>query len=289
MRGARFRLPPMPPERPGWALLSLLIHLVVIVLFVAFSGPTFTERSVGFIVLAPPEVSEGPQAVDLPGGFFGEQGRGRRGSGGRGGREDTAAVLRLPFDVANVQPVRMRVGQPTGTGGDSVGGEGPIGTGRLLGPAYGDGRLWVRTDEAALGIVGPAASAELHVAQVDQAVREKLRAFIDTMPRDSFALAPPPDWTTEIGEQTWGIDQQWIYLGDIKIPTMVLALLPLPQGNYDQAQRAAQLQYMREDILQAARRAETAADFRRYVEETRKRKDAERALERGEKRDTITP
>jgi hypothetical protein len=98
------------------------------------------------------------------------------------------------------------------------------------------------------------------------ALRERMKAYIDTMPRDSFALPPPPRWTTEIGDDQWGIDGQWIYLGDFKIPTALLALIPLPQGNYDQAQ--------------------AAAEFRNYVEELRKRRAAEREAERA-KGDTV--
>jgi hypothetical protein len=108
------------------------------------------------------------------------------------------------------------------------------------------------------------------------------------MPRDSFALPAPPRWTTEIDGNTWGVDGSWIYLGDFKIPTALLALLPLPQGNYERAQDAANLQRMREEIIDAARRAETASDFRRYVGEVRKRRDAEREREKA-RRDTVIP
>ncbi len=61
------------------------------------------------------------------------------------------------------------------------------------------------------------------------------------------------------------------------MPSAILALLPLPQGNYDRAKEEAQLMRIREDIIRAARQAETNADFRRYVKEIRERKDAERA------------
>jgi hypothetical protein len=64
---------------------------------------------------------------------------------------------------------------------------------------------------------------------------------------------------------------------------MLLGLLPLGgQGNYEQGQRAAELQRMREDILRAAARASDAADFRRYVNELRERREAER-------RDRVNP
>ena len=158
----------------------------------------------------------------------------------------------------------------------------------MVGPEYGDGRVWVRTAEAELGVVGPSPDRRTHAERIEAAVRERMKAYIDTMPRDSFALPPPPRWTTEIGEDTWGMDGTWIYLGDFKIPTALLALIPLPQGNYEQAQAAAELQYMREDIINAARRAETAAEFRDYVKALRERRDAEREAEQA-RRDTVIP
>ena len=63
---------------------------------------------------------------------------------------------------------------------------------------------------------------------------------------------------------------------------MVLAMLGnlLPQGNYDEALRARHLDEMRQDLLQAAARAETYQQFRQYVRELRARKQAEHDAER---------
>jgi hypothetical protein len=122
-------------------------------------------------------------------------------------------------------------------------------------------------------------------------VTTRLLAYLDSMPPDSFAAPRTPSWTREIGGETWGIDGRWIYLGPLKLPAALLALLPvsLPQGNYDQIKAAESLQRMRQDILQAARRAETAAEFNRYVRELRKRREAEREQQRRVARDTIIP
>ena len=71
---------------------------------------------------------------------------------------------------------------------------------------------------------------------------------------------------------------------------MALALLGnlLPQGNFDEAMRARQLQDMRDDLLRAAARAESFQQFRRYVRELRDRKQAERdAEERRRAQDTV--
>jgi hypothetical protein len=127
------------------------------------------------------------------------------------------------------------------------------------------------------------------VAQLDSAVTARLRAFLDTMPRDSFAPPEMPKWTTEINGRTWGMDGKWIYLGGLKLPAALLALLPFPQGNIDQSRAANQLMQMREDIIQAARRSETREEFNQYVKELRKRKDQEREAKKRAKGDTIIP
>ena len=84
------------------------------------------------------------------------------------------------------------------------------------------------------------------------------------------------------------IDSQYIHVAGIKIPTAVLALLPitLPQGNYDEQLRARQLEDMRRDLMQAARRTETLRLFKQYVRDLRARKQAERDAERRARGDT---
>jgi hypothetical protein len=63
----------------------------------------------------------------------------------------------------------------------------------------------------------------------------------------------------------------------------------LPQGNFDEELRARQLNDMRADLLRAADRAQTFAQFRRYVRELRERKQAERdAEQRRRAQDTVT-
>ena len=193
--------------------------------------------------------------------------------------------------------VAVVIGVDAGSG-DSIAIPGPVGARRLLRPEYADGRLWVRTHEAGLGVVGPSETVELHVARIAAAVKERLKAFIDTMPRDSFAAPRPADWTIEVGDDTWGMDGSWIYLGDFKIPTILLALIPMPQGNIGAALDEAELLRVRAEILAATNRSDNSEEFRDYIEQTRQRKQAERDLEREEReradrtrarRDTITP
>jgi len=93
-----------------------------------------------------------------------------------------------------------------------------------------------------------------------------------------------------VAGKTIGIDSQYIHVAGIKIPTAVLALLPitLPQGNYDEQRRARQLEDMRQDLMQAARRTETVQLFRQYVRELRARKQAERDAQKRARGDTTT-
>jgi hypothetical protein len=161
---------------------------------------------------------------------------------------------------------------------------------RLIGPGYGDGRLWVPpVDVLQLGrplplaklrsggLSGGGAGELPSVATLDSTVTARLEEYLGTMPRDSFALPQGmPSWTTQINGKTWGIDGKWIYLGGLKLPAALLALLPFPQGNIDQARGANALMQMREDIMQAAQRAATREEFNKYVKELRERKDKER-------------
>jgi hypothetical protein len=291
VRGRLFEYPALQRDSPWWNVVSLIVHVIIVVVLVRVAGPTFLRgdaEQTRFISLIPAG-TEGPRQFAMPvyGGVpEGGSGGGRTGSG--------MGILPTPRIDTMLPPpgpaflVSGEFGPPEpGPIDTSRFIPGPLGY-RLVGPRYADGRVWVRSTEAGLGVVGPSPDTRTHVARIDSAIRERVKAYIDTMPRDSFALPAPPRWTTEIGGNTWGMDGSWIYLGDFKIPTALLALLPLPQGNYERAQDAANLQRMREEIIDAARRAETASDFRRYVEEVRKRRDAEREREKA-RRDTVIP
>jgi hypothetical protein len=163
--------------------------------------------------------------------------------------------------------------------------------GRIVpGPAIGDGSLWV-TPRPAL----PAAIADQlygpPAEHRDTIALRRLRAMVDSLNDlidEERRARTPPSWTVGGDDgPRWGIDPKWVYLGDIKIPTPALALLGslLPQGNLLEAQRNRELAEMRRDLLDAAWRAQTYQDFKRYVQETR----ARRQRERDEQRRTQTP
>ncbi len=242
---------------------ALAIQAVLVMLFVAALGhvvvldprrPAGSEDT-ALVYLVGPDESPAPPPQ-------------RAGSRTPPAGEPAAVVVDAPVDSAPPGPPAVIA---------SVGGPGP-------GPAVGDGSLWV-TPRPAL----PATVADQLYGQPrrDSIAIARLQAMVDTLNRvldEQQRAHRLPDWT--IGGDDgpkWGIDQQWIHLGDIKIPTPVLALLGglLPQTyNYDEGLRNQQLARMREDLLYSAWRAQTFQDFKRYVRETRERRQRERDEER---------
>lgn len=162
-----------------------------------------------------------------------------------------------------------------------------------LAPQVGDGRLWVSPRPGL-----PLAVAEALYGDTtgrNEAAMARLRSMVDSLNQvldqiqrehklPSWVVGGTPD------KPAWGIDPKYIHIAGIKIPTAALALLGqfLPQGNYDEGLRARQLAYMREDLMQAAARAQSFQQFRAYVHELRERKQAERdAEERRRAQDTV--
>src|SRR2546425_8906859 len=91
----------------------------------------------------------------------------------------------------------------------------------------------------------------------DSIAVHRLRSMVDSLNviiDQEQRARQKPTWTAEVAGKTIGIDSQYIHVAGIKIPTAVLALLPitLPQGNYDEQRRARQLGEMRHDLMAAA-------------------------------------
>ncbi len=195
-------------------------------------------------------------------------------------------IMSLPSANA---PTPTRILPPSRPAGDTNGVAGGIG----MSPTRGDPRLWVQPMYIPEGGGRP--------INMDSVVRQRMLVMADKM--DSVmrndSLSPirnpysTPRWTFERNGKTYGIDQSGIHFGTFSIPTAVLAFLPFPQGNIDQARANARMMDMRADILRAAARAEAEDDFRRAVAQIRERKDRERREQRErdarERRDNDRP
>ena len=182
-----------------------------------------------------------------------------------------APAIAPPAVASGRDPDALR---PFGTDSLRLGGGGLPGRRSLatLGPQFGDGRLWVRPDLAYEFTDG---SRQLNL---DSVVRLRLLAMADSIERHPTPDANRPTrWIFERNGRTYGMDENGnIHLGGITIPGALLALIPMPQGNIDQARANQRLAAMRADIMRAAARAQAEDDFRRAVQQIRERTQRER-------------
>ena len=250
-----------------------MVHVTIIVL--AFSGSWRIDRPQGLITIIPPARREPPE---LP--PFGGTRRGKGPSGGLGRPLPGGAV------PDTTRPVPAPVGKPVSTLAAS-----PVAVGPHIvsPPQVGDGRLWVLPrpalpSEVADALYEPQENRDTTVVRRLRAMVDSLNVLVDQDQRSRQR----PVWTTDVAGKVFGIDSQFIHVAGIKIPTAALALLPitLPQGNYGEQMRARQLDEMRQDLMQAARRTETLRLFKQYVRDLRARKQAERDAERRARGDT---
>ena len=269
---------PAGPQRSGPALVvSVILHaFLVVAILEALAVPAQlrswlqgTEATVAprerisYLVIAPPPPPPPP----------GPATPGRAGGDGRRGSAERSTVIEAPPAVPSGLPVPS--GAPTSTEdigtGPVIGGGGPR---RGVQPSYGDPRVWVSP--------GPLVSEpKTATERLDSALVSSLEAY-----RDSLAAARGPagrrpgDWTIERGGQKYGMDEKFIRLGPISIPTAVLAALPLNvQGNPVLMEREKRLNMMRAEILEQAQRGLNEQEFRDAVKSIRERKERERARE----------
>lgn len=135
---------------------------------------------------------------------------------------------------------------------------------RLLG--MGDGR-------AADGPLSP------HRNTTDSITHVWIRQFWDSVAHaQNLAMRKPPSWTMGSGDKKVGVDPMWIYFGKFKIPTALLALIPINvQGNPTVYERNRTLVSMQREIEYQAMRSDNSKEFEEAVKELRARKEAEHA------------
>jgi hypothetical protein len=217
------------------------------------------------------ELPERVQYLDLADMPRGEVNR--SGVEGGDGRRETPEAELPPLVAPSVVPSRLPPASAAPTppqlgSGPLVGGGGPT---RGVQPSYVDGRVWP-------GPAPLATAPRTWAERLDSSLVARIGAANDSAL--AYAAAggrEPGDWTFERGGQSWGIDQKYIRLGPVKIPTAVLGALPLnAQQNPIVAERERALAYMREDIQYHAQRAMNEDEFRKAVQRIRERKERER-------------
>jgi hypothetical protein len=263
-------------RRSGPALVSLALHVAVVVLilrtisvpvmdFLTRTGDGPVEERVVYVepkaerpVEAPPPPP--PQRrTDLP-----------------PTRSD------LPPREGAALPVLPTVTPPTGGGQVTSGVPLPLVTGdgrQVFGsglPGLSTGRVDPRLVTPPDVVDGPARNRTL---SPDVYVDAWVAAFWDSIARvQAERPRAQGDWTVERDGKKFGMDPGFIYFGKFKLPTALLALLPINvQANPGAVERNRALASMKYEIDFQAQRAANEAEFRKAVDELRARRERERA------------
>ncbi len=154
---------------------------------------------------------------------------------------------------------------------------------RRVAPRFGGGIVWVEplpySPRELAAMLSGRSPSQMHDSAVVALTQHFLEAMAEQARREQADR--PPDWTTTIGGQPVGLDQQWIYLGPLKIPTILLGLLPIDfGGNPTEIDRARRMAAMRDDLLIAGRRSANLAEFQQAVRQLRAEREAAREFER---------
>jgi hypothetical protein len=99
----------------------------------------------------------------------------------------------------------------------------------------------------------------------------------------------PGDWTIKGKDgEKWGVDQKYIYVGKYRIPSALLALLPLNVSAQSPIERRS-AEYIRRDVLDNAQRSISEDEFRAAVKRIRERKEREKRekMLAGDTKDTL--
>ena len=197
-------------------------------------------------------------------------------SGGNGRPETTKREaprpIVAPTEVPSALPPVTPAAPPPATEDEA---NGPLigrgGATRGIRPSYSDPRIWV---PPAPVVNAPKSAHE----RMDSVVTADIEHARDS----AAAVAYSPnkfergDWTVEKNGKKYGIDNQYIRLGKVSIPNVLLGFLPLNmQGNPIAAERDRATASLRAEILYQSQRAMNEEQFRKAVKELRERKERE--------------
>lgn len=275
---------PRPRRWSGWAIaISVAVHALLFLVKVgAYLPPSRLPPAQVYLV---PPGAEGERAFDMK---YQEPG----GAAKKGKAAGITARPQLEIPTPTPEPERIEsppveapANLPPAQPVDTPLAPAPRPPGRTvrIGPALGEGKLWIRPL--------PAPPRELareltrsHLDLVDSAVSAIVQAYIDSvLSAPAAAGAAPPSWTTQVFGKTFGIDSKYIYLGGLRIPSAVLALLPIKGGTTMEYSQANRLALIREDLQRASARAQTMEDFKRAIRELRAERERQKEIERNQR------
>jgi hypothetical protein len=145
----------------------------------------------------------------------------------------------------------------------------------------GDGRLWVRP-------LPPEQLTAIHrltrtTAELgDSVARAVVQAYLDSMAIEAAKAPGPPSWTGMIAGARFGLDSRYVYLAGLRIPTVLLGLLPI-SGGANQSKAFDRSDQLFDDLRRAAARSTTLDDFKAAVRELRAQSELEHRLNEGQR------
>ena len=183
-----------------------------------------------------------------------------------------AAPLVAPTEVPGglpAEPAQPR--EPSGGSGPLIGGGGPLAG---IQPTFTDQRLWVDHSNVVIAPIVPLSRADTLRQRLAERIVQVEDSLMNLFPEGARR---PGDWTTTIGGKKYGVDPGFIRLGNFRLPTAVLAMLPMNvQANPIAMERARRLDAMRNEIQLQAARSYREDEFYAAVRALRERKEKER-------------
>jgi hypothetical protein len=254
-----------PKRNRAWYAISIAMHVVIIGAFfsIVFSYP------LGQLMGIREPQQERIQYIAVP--------KATESSGGRSSAAKANAAparlvappvtpTQLPVPNLKVDAVPARA---AGGEGDGFGVEGwGLATGIV--PRAPDPRIRLASPDMVYRM--PRSAAE----EVDSILDMAVGIAIDTLEKLQRE-GKLPEWvkTTKNGGQ-WGLTPQYIALGKLRIPTALLALLPLNMGPSQSPIDVRRAAWIRQDILENAQRSISEDEFRASVKRIRERKEREK-------------
>ena len=183
-----------------------------------------------------------------------------------------AEPLVAPTEVPGALPTAPSApGEPSGGSGPLIGGGGPLAG---IQPTFTDQRLWVDHSNVVIAPIVPLSRSDTLRQRLAERIVEVEDSLMKLIPEGARR---PGDWTATLGGKKYGVDPGFIRLGNFRLPTAVLAMLPMNvQANPIAMERARRLDAMRTEIQLQAARSYREDEFYAAVRALRERKERER-------------
>jgi len=157
-----------------------------------------------------------------------------------------------------------------------------------LRPQFAGGTVWIMSLPMSPREIASRLTGKSPGELLDSTVTAMTMQYLEAMDAERAARGEGrmPSWTTEIGGQTVGLDSRYVYLGPLKVPTFLIALLPIkfPGINPTEWDRQRTLDLMRYDIRTAGARQANLAEFGEAVKQLRAEREARREFEANQRR-----